>query len=198
MLGKVLCGVACIMALQGTGWSSNEIPSTGFVEANRHPGKLFEEPLGQRGLNELLTAFSEEEVAKMRSVLEEEPCYRADLWIRTDVEDFAQAKGISWKSLARLANRLESANTEASKRTLQETMDSFESGFERATLEQKCRRLRGMSLAENGASRRCELRWRGEEVESDPFYGTEDYESLMHELDYRYSLRFLETLLYLS
>lgn len=49
--------------------SSSDGKLSVIVEVNRHPGKLFEEPLGKRGLPELLTAFSSEEVEKMKAIL---------------------------------------------------------------------------------------------------------------------------------
>lgn len=186
--------------------------SNGIVKVNRHLQKLFEEPLGQRNLPELLTAFSCDEIDKMKAVPGKEMSYGDSFWLVEMIEEFAQARGINLNSLCYLANcinRLDENNLLYSELqnlgyykipTLKEAIsfldDSFEDG--ETTLKQKFCNFRELERLISRMRDLVEDRMNGLDVEASPFWGTNDYEKLVDELEYRYALHFLETLTILN
>lgn len=186
--------------------------SSGIVEANRHLKKLFEDPLGSKGLPELLTAFSCEDIEKMKIVPGEEQNYGASCLMNEIIEEFAQARGIDFKSLYHLANCINILDEDGriyselqnlgyyEIPTLKEAIsfldDSFEEG--KTSLKQKFCCFRELRRLIENMSDLLKDRMNGLDVEASPFWGTKDYEKLINELEYRYALHFFETLLILN
>ena len=196
----------------------------GIVEVNRHITKLFEEPLGQRGLPELLTAFSSEEIEKMKTVPGEDMNYGASIWMEEMIENFAQAKDIDQQSFYHLANCINYYEIPTLKEainfldddnrlysdlqnldyyeipTLKEAINFLDNSFENeeTSLKQKFCNFRELNRLIQRMRDLLEDRMNGLDVDASPFWGTNDYEQLTADLEYRYALHFLETLLILN
>lgn len=189
--------------------SSSDGKLSVIVEANRHLGKLFEEPLGQRGLPELLTAFSGEEVEKMKAIPGEKEDSRSCIWIGALIKEFAKMKCIGLNSLNALANRINCVDKENRYcidvgydqiDTLNEMIRFLDNSFEdeKTTLDQKFCYLIEMKQMFWEIQDFMEDKLNGSEEEANPFWVTYDVENLFLELEYRYALHFLETLLQLN
>lgn len=155
-------------------------------------------------LSELLTVFDESEIAKMRAVHEEEAGYQTCLFVKEMTFKFAEAKGISPKSLYSLGNILEKLDYNSTIFNdknysnfldCKETMDFVDNSFEKANFEGKCCLLSLIKAWGQDVGQVCEqLRCHIISDSSLPLK-LEDYEKMETELYYRYNLRFLEILL---
>lgn len=170
---------------------------------NQHKKRLLDDLLGKKHLSDLLAAFDDSDIAKMRNVHEEEPGWRTSLYLPMMTEKFADIKGISEKSLYSLANLLEYINSLNISSTIindigypgfqgyKNTLDFVDNFFEKVNLEGKCCLLLLISSLWSAISGTCERIRCG--IEYDENFGYLD--DLQSEFCYMYNLKFLEILL---